>query len=328
VATELDAENEEEQFRPVHLKYLKGKIQENFEIFYKTESFGNIQFVKLVSADPENQDKAQKLIAEKEGTEDFFIRKEDIGKYFNQATSQLRDMMADPNIPLLEKTKKAYEVSKDLMQDFFVLNGSVATLKSTNGVVEVMGECLSDADANFHSIFTITAKNYYTYTHSVNVGLYCLAYGVKTGMNDEDIRDLGLGGMLHDVGKSRVDPKILNKNSGLTHEEFSQAKDHSAYGQEMLEAVNCFSTRIVEMAGLHHEKYDGTGYPKGLAGKDIPHFARICKVADVYDALTTHRSYKRAMTPYDALIVMGKKMKNEFDLDVLGNFIRFMGPNA
>jgi HD-GYP domain-containing protein (c-di-GMP phosphodiesterase class II) len=327
MATELDA-NDEEQFRPVHLKYLKGEIQENFEIFYKTESFGSTRFVKLVSADPQNQEKAQKLIEEKEGTEDFFIKKEDIGKYFNQATAQLRDMMADDNISLEEKTKKAYEISKDLMKDFFVLNGSLNTLKASEEVVGVMGECLSDADANFHSIFTITAKNYYTYTHSVNVGLYCLAYGVKTGMSENDIRDLGIGGMLHDVGKSKVDPKILNKNSGLTDEEFNHTKGHSAYGQEMLESVNCFPTRTIEMAGQHHEKYDGTGYPNGLAGKDISHFARICKVADVYDALTTHRSYKRAMTPYDALIVMGKKMKREFDLEILGNFIRFMGPET
>lgn len=328
MTTELDT-NDENLFRLVNLKYLKGEIQENLEIFYKTVSFGNTQFVKLVSADPENQEKAQQLIAEKEGTEDFFIKKEDIGKYFKQATAQLRDMMADTSIPLEEKTTKAYEISKDLMQDFFELNGSLKTLKSSSEeVVEVMGECLSDADANFHSVFTITVKNYYTYTHSVNVGLYCLAYGVKTGMSENDIRDLGIGGMLADVGKSRVDPKILNKNSGLTAEEFKHVKDHAAYGQEMLKTANCFSTNVIEMAGQHHENYDGSGYPNGLAGNDISHFAKICKVADVYGALTTHRSYKRALSPYDALIVMGKKMKREFDLEILENFIRFMGPEA
>ena len=321
-------ENDVTQFRPINLKYLKGEMKESIEIFYKAHSFGTTRFVKLVSADPQNQDKARKLIEEKEGTEEFFIRKDDMGKYFNQATAQLKEMMADPNISLNEKTKKTYEVSKDIMKDFFEVDASPKILKASKGVVDVMDECLSDADADFHAIFSITAKNYYTYTHSVNVGLYCLAYGVKAKMEESDIRDLGLGGMLCDIGKSKVDPNILNKKTKLTAEELAQVRCHSAYGQEILEDIGCFPTRIIQMAGQHHENYDGSGYPNGLVGEEIAHFARICKLADVYDALTTHRSYKRALTPFDALIVMGKEMKNEFDLKVLGNFIQFMGPDV
>lgn len=320
--------NDESLFRPVNLKYLKGDMRESFAIFYKTSSFGTTKFVKLVSADPENQDKARKLIEEKEGTEEFFVKKDDIGKYFNQATAQLKDMMADPDIPLSEKTKKTYDVSKDLMKDFFEVEASPKILKASAGVVNVMDECLSDADADFHSVFSITAKNYYTYTHSVNVGLYCLAYGVKIGMEENDIRDLGLGGMLCDIGKSRIDPEILNKQTRLTNEEFKHIKCHSTYGQEMLEEIGCFPTRIIQVAGQHHESYDGSGYPNGLAGEEIAYFARICKLADVYDALTTHKPYKRALAPFDALTVMGKEMKNEFDLEILGNFIQFMGPET
>lgn len=324
--TDLD-ENNEDNFRPVNLKYLKGEMNECFAIFYKTRSFGTTSFVKLVSADPQNQDKARKLIEEKEGTEEFFIKKDDIGKYFNQATAQLKGMMADPNISLSEKTKKTYEVSKDMMKDFFEVEASPKILKASEEVVGVMDECLTEADANFHDIFSITAKNYYTYTHSVNVGLYCLAYGVKTEMDENDIRDLGLGGMLSDVGKSKIDPDILNKKTKLTNEELKHIRTHSALGQEMLQDIGCFPTRIIQMAGQHHENYDGSGYPNGLAGEEIAHFARICKVADVYDALTTHKSYKRALAPFDALTVMGRDMKNEFDLEILGSFIQFMGPN-
>lgn len=323
--TKLD-DNDAAQFRPVNLKYLKGEMKENFDIFYKANSFGTTKFVKLVSADPQHQDKARKLIEEKEGTEEFFIKKDDMGKYFNQATAQLKDMMADPNISLSEKTKKTYEVSKDIMKNYFEVDASPKILKESKGVVEVMDECLSDADANFHSIFSITAKNYFTYTHSVNVGLYCLAYGVKAKMGDNDIRDLGLGGMLADIGKSKIDLNILNKKTNLTAEEIAQVRCHSAYGQEILEDMGCFPTRIIQMAGQHHENYDGSGYPNGLVGEEIAPFARICKLADVYDALTTHRSYKRALTPFDALNVMRKEMKNEFDLKIMGNFIQFMGP--
>lgn len=318
---------DEEQFRPINLKYLKGDFKERFEIYYKTEAFGNTQYVLLVSADPDHQDKARKLIEEKEGTEEFYIKEGDLSKYFSQATSGLRDMISDPDLSIEDKTKKIYDVSKEIMKDFFEFNASPKILKSSEEVVGIMDDCLSEADADFHAIFEVTANDYYTYTHSVNVGLYCLAYGVKTGMNSNDIRNLGLAGMLHDVGKSNIEPSILNKNGKLTAEEFNVIKGHSAKGQEMLKSIQCYPSCVVNVAGQHHEKFDGTGYPDGLAGEEIEHFARICKVTDVYDALTTRRSYKKALSPFDALVVMNKEMRNEFDLEILGKFIRFMGPD-
>jgi HD-GYP domain-containing protein (c-di-GMP phosphodiesterase class II) len=317
---------DEQLFRPINLKYLKGEFKERFEIYYKTEAFGAIQYVLFVSADPEHQDKARRLIEEKEGTEEFFIKEEDLSKYFGQATAGLREMISNPELPLEEKTKKIYDVSKEIMKDFFEFNASPKILQSSEQVVEIMDDCLSDADADFHAIFKVTSNDYYTYTHSVNVGLYCLAYGVKTGMSSNDIRNLGLAGMLHDVGKSSIDPNILNKNGKLTGEEFELIKGHSPKGQKMLEDMQCYPSCVIDVAGQHHEKYDGKGYPYGLAGEEIALFARICKVTDVYDALTTRRSYKKALTPFDALVLMRKQMDNEFDLEILGKFIRFMGP--
>jgi HD-GYP domain-containing protein (c-di-GMP phosphodiesterase class II) len=318
---------EDADFRPINTKFLECEFQESFDIFYKTEAFGTTKFVKFASADPKHQDKVRKMIEEKEGTEDFFIQAGDMMKYYSQATAHLREMIDDPDLSLKEKTLKIYDVSKDIMKDFFEFNASPKILKSSEEVVELMDECLSTADADFHSLFTITTKDYYTYTHSVNVGLYCLGYGVKTKMGSNDIRDLGLGGMLHDVGKTQIDATILNKNGKLTLEEFETIKAHAPFGKEILEGMKCHGTHVIDMADQHHEQYNGNGYPKGLVGDEISHFARICKVTDVYDALTTRRSYKKALAPFDALIVMGKEMKDEFDLEILGNFIKFMGPD-
>lgn len=314
-------------FRPINLKFLMGEIKESFDIFYKTEAFGSTKFVKFASANPQHQDKVRKLIEEKEGTEEFYIQADDLMKYYNQATVQLREMISDPDLSLKEKTQKIYDVSKEIMKDFFDFNASPKILESSEQVVEMMDECLSTADADFHALFTITSKDYYTYTHSVNVGLYCLGYGVKTNMGSDDIRDLGLGGMLHDVGKSHIDNAIINKNGKLTEEEFETVKSHSRLGQAMLTNMKCYGANVVLMAGQHHEKYSGNGYPGGLVGDEISYYARICKVADVYDALTTRRSYKKALAPFDALTVMGQQMKNEFDLEILGNFIKYMGPD-
>ena len=103
-------------------------------------------------------------------------------------------------------------------------------------------------------------------------------------------------------------------------------KTHSAHGHDMLEEMKCYPSCVLDVAGQHHERYDGKGYPNGLAGEEIAHFARICKVTDVYDALTTRRSYKKALSPFDALVIMRKEMESEFDLDILKQIHTLHGP--
>ena len=90
--------------------------------------------------------------------------------------------------------------------------------------------------------------------------------------------------------------------------------------------MKCYAQSVIDMANQHHEKYKGGGYPLGIVGEEISYFARICKVMDVYDALTTRRSYKKAMNPFDTLTLMKKQMAYEFDDKILDGFIRYMGP--
>jgi HD-GYP domain-containing protein (c-di-GMP phosphodiesterase class II) len=95
----------------------------------------------------------------------------------------------------------------------------------------------------------------------------------------------------------------------------------------MLAQMNCYGKNVIHMAGQHHEKWKGGGYPQKLEGDIISPFARICKIMDVYDALSTRRSYKKAMKPFDALILMRRKMADHFDPTLLDSFIRLMGPD-
>jgi len=320
-------DEQQELFRPIDLELLKVGGSEVFDLYYKTSAFGNTQFVKFASTHPSHQDKIRKLIESGDNHQEFHIREEDLGKYHGLATKALRTMITDPEIPFKEKTRKIYDVSKGIMKDFFDSNASEKILHSSEEVMDIMEECLSGNEAGFHSISMITNKDYYTYTHSVNVGLYCMSYGIKTKMGPNDVKDLGVGGMFHDLGKSKIDADLINKNGKLTDEEFETVKSHSFLGAELLEGMQCYGTNVIRMAGEHHEKFKGKGYPKGLVGEEISQFARICKVMDVYDALTTRRSYKKAMAPFEALTLMGKQMVDEFDRDILGTFVRYMGPD-
>ncbi len=323
--TALD--QEEEHFRLINIEHLGYDAPQSYDIFYKSSLYGTTRYVKFASNRPSHQEKVRRLIESGEIGESFYIREEDLVKYHQQATRTLRKLMTNPQMPLKEKTKKVYDVSKEVMKDFFEHNASEKILKSSDEVIEIMEQCLSVNEGGFHSIAMITNKDYYTYTHSVNVGLYCLAFGVKTKMSAKDTRELGLGGMWHDIGKSKIDANLINKNGKLTDEEFQVMKNHTSLGQDILESMKCYRTHVVDMAGQHHENFEGNGYPNGLVGEEISRFARICKVMDVYDALTTRRSYKKALKPYDAITLMKTKMGGEFDPEILQNFIRYLGPD-
>jgi hypothetical protein len=136
-------DEQQEQFCPIDLGFLNGNGVEVFDIFYKTVSFGNTQFVKFASSHPSHQDKVRRLIEEGESDQEFYIREEDLGKYHSQATKSLRSMISNPEIPFEEKTQKIYDVSKGIMKDFFASNASQKILHSSEEVMEIMEQCLS-----------------------------------------------------------------------------------------------------------------------------------------------------------------------------------------
>jgi len=322
----MDTATEEGKYREINIEFLAKGGDEGFNIFYKTESFGTEKFVMFASTERKHQEKILRLL--EEGTDqDFYIHEEDLFKYYKHATNALRAVVSNPNIPLKEKTEKIYEVSKGVMKEFFDNNSSEKILESSEEVMEMMEECMTTAEAGFHGIAAITSKDYYTYTHSVNVGLYCMTFGVKKQMSKNDTKQLSLGGMLHDVGKSKIDASLINKDGKLTDKEFEEMKAHAAEGGKILSGMNCFGGDVIRMAGEHHEKFKGGGYPLGKIGNDIHLFARICKIMDVYDALTTRRSYKKAMSAFDTLIIMKKQMAHDFDPGLLQEFIQLMGPD-
>jgi HD-GYP domain-containing protein (c-di-GMP phosphodiesterase class II) len=326
--TTAKTDNQEISYRPINLSMITGTGNKAFDIYYKTDAFGTIKYVKFASSSPEHLHKITKIVDEGETEEEFYISDDDLFIYYEEATQSLRKMVSDPNIPFEKKSKKIYNVSKDIMQEFFDNNASNKILHSSESVMEIMDECLSSSEVGFYGIAKITNKDYYTYTHSVNVGLYCMTYGIKSHMSPNDIKDLGLGGMLHDVGKSKIDAELLNKKGRLTGPEFQEIKKHTVYGEEILTSMQCYGNSVIGMASSHHEQYDGKGYPKGLAKDEIELNARICKVMDVYDALTTKRSYKKAMPPIEALFLMKKEMGPHFDPGIVENFILLMGPGS
>lgn len=140
----------------------------------------------------------------------------------------------------------------------------------------------------------------YTFLHSVDVCIYSIILGKKLGYGHEPLMTLGMGAILHDIGKCKVPLDILQKPDKLTDEEFHQMKMHTVYGCEIIKNSYRMGTKVANIAFQHHEKWDGSGYPMGISANAIDPLARIVALTDVYDALTSDRVYKKRELPHIA----------------------------
>jgi len=176
------------------------------------------------------------------------------------------------------------------------------------------------------NIIDIRAYDDYTYSHSLNVSVLSVVMGTALGLNKKQLYDLAMGSLLHDTGKMFINKDILNKPSRLTPEEFEEIKLHSERGYHYL----CEQMEIPEAARLvalqHHEQYSGNGYPAGLENNRIHLYGRICCVADVYDALTSDRPYRKSMLPSDAIEYIMSGYGTLFDPKVVDALTKKIAP--
>ncbi|MFP4517060.1 MAG: HD-GYP domain-containing protein [Desulfovibrionales bacterium] len=165
----------------------------------------------------------------------------------------------------------------------------------------------------------------YTYTHSVNVAVLAVIFGNFLGLSKEQLRVLGVAGLLHDVGKERVPQRILNKPGRLTLKEFKIIQKHSLEGYAIIKDQKGIHPQILRCIVEHHERYDGLGYPEGLRGDDIDEFSTIVSAVDIYDALTSDRSYKEAIVMHNAMKILFAMRDKELPGEQVERFIKCVG---
>ena len=174
----------------------------------------------------------------------------------------------------------------------------------------------------FHIISDIYTFDNYVFNHSLNVALYSLAIGLELKLKPDVLKTLGLGSILHDVGKMAVPEEILFKPGKLLEEEFKIIKRHSEEGFHILRQVHNLSLLVAHCAYQHHERLDGSGYPRGLKNNEILYMAKIIAVADVFDAVTSNRVYRDAMLPSEALELLYAGAGTKFDMEIVDAFKR------
>ncbi len=171
----------------------------------------------------------------------------------------------------------------------------------------------------------IKNSDHYTAEHSLRVAMLAIALGRELGMPEYQLEQIGVCGMLHDVGKLKVPDEILNKPGSLTAEELQIMRSHAIEGRRLLMSNAQITPATVDVAYSHHERLDGRGYPRGLNAEKIPYFAKIIAVVDAYDAINSDRVYSKGKSNLESLRILHDSAKSHFDEVIVGNFIRMMG---
>ncbi len=252
----------------------------------------------------------------------LYIANEDKVKYLKYVKKNLKNLFDNKAISIEEKTKYYYDTSKVLISQIFDgtdtedLSDNVKTL--SNSALNI----LNSSGYNLKNILSIMDFEYSTYTHSINVLMLSSSFFKTLGIMKDKAESFARGALLHDIGKSKVDKKILLKPGKLDQFEWEIIRKHPEYGVEIMQKYgNEIDSVGFNIIRHHHEKFNGEGYPDKLKGNDIPVEAQIVSICDVFDALTSQRCYKTAIGSYPAFEIMLKEMSPSFNNDLLIKFL-------
>lgn len=194
---------------------------------------------------------------------------------------------------------------------------------ATNNIASNLMNAINSTDAIAVDISALKTSDEYTFKHSVDVATMSMILAKQQGLSQKQIYEIGVAGLLHDIGKTKISLDILNKPARLTDEEFAVMKQHPVFGYRMIKDRDEFSNEICMAVLQHHEKMNSKGYPVGFPSDKITQYARILTIADIYDALVTKRPYKSAFSQREA-VEMIMSMTGELDLTAMKSFLESM----
>lgn len=319
VSTILD--EQEKNYIRIKLSWLELKRSYDFNLFTRVSGKHMLFCRKSLTLTPE-------MLKKLSNRDAAWVEKEDESQFREYMEEHLEEIVLDETRSMKERSEAVYATTTALMDDLLESPNAPNILR-VQGSIQSQMRLVHKNPGALHSMMSLTSHDYYTYTHSVNVSVYLTALAKRMELSRRETTEVALGGMLHDLGKAKVALEIINFPGKLDEKQFEEIKKHPRLGVELLKAldpeqkmvpVDCY--HAIEQ---HHEKFCGKGYPSGdLKGKDIHLYGRMTKVTDVFDAISTRRSYKNAMSAFETLNIMKTVMLKEFDPEILEHFIHVM----
>ncbi len=231
------------------------------------------------------------------------------------------DLIIESNINQKLESESISQI-KDVYQKFHNTMGKIdnTTVKQISNVVNnLISEILSKESLS-NNIIEFKSYDNYTYQHCLNVAVLSISTGISLGFSEFELHEIGMCGLMHDIGKMLIPLSIINKPGKLTEEEFNIMKSHPVNSASQLQYL--VSSDVLRGIESHHEKMDGTGYPYGRKGDNIHRYAKILSVCDVYDALTSTRSYRKSCFPSEVIEYIMGCADTHFDYEVLCKFLK------
>lgn len=241
----------------------------------------------------------------------------DIHQYFEEEITQN-----------FKEFKERYQVHHQLTEKKLneVLDGEPINEDDLVEVSTVLIDSLRTKSELFNYLYYLKEEDDYTYTHCLNVSVLANVFARWLKLSEEDIHNITLAGLLHDLGKLKIDPSIINKPGKLTEEEFATIKKHSSFGYDSIKGQKV-NDDVKNGVLFHHEKLDGSGYPLGIKGAQIPLYARIISIVDIYDAMTSKRSYHDKFSPFKVIRMFEQECYGLLDTKLLFIFLENIAHN-
>lgn len=249
---------------------------------------------------------------EKKAPEQFYILAAERANY----QKFVRDGLLSNELDTKQKATILRESTMVLVEELFERPDIETALRDARGVVEDFVAFMDSDAAAMVNLIGLSSHDFYTYNHSLDVSIYSLGLGQIVGFRGHDLKELGLGGLFHDIGKRYIPLEIICKNGPLSDDEWLMMQKHPQFGLQIL-SEHRSTENIIACAFEHHESLQGNGYPQKLTAEEIHPMARVVSVADTYDALTTKRSYNDPMRPTDAIELMAGKLNGRYDPEVM-----------
>lgn len=283
--------------------YLPGDVGDEMQLYRSPD-------VPLTEADLKN------LISR--GHTRLFVRADEHADYQQYLRDSLQTILVDESLPVPHQFGALDGVARDVLAHSFAAGKTDQTVDTSRDLAQKTVELICRKDVTETDLMGIMRHDYYTFTHSANVSYYCVMLANALQICDSDgLVDIAAAALLHDVGKLEIPDTILCKPGRLSDAEFAAIRRHPTTGFRMLCHRKDLSYAQMMMVYQHHERLDGKGYPVGVIAEEIHDWARVCTVADVFEALTSNRPYRAGMSRERAFEIMDRDRGLAFDEDIL-----------
>ena len=303
---------------PVYLRTLRVNTIQSFNIFTKVAD----NFVLYHSGGNNFTEEVLRTLIEN-NVEIVYVATSDTEAYNRYLAANLPELLTDPNLNMHQKAQVAFISINTIGNSLFDKPEAESLGLFKAAVSKTTDFILKENDA-IHKMISMTSRDQRLTTHSVNVGIFAtgLASLLFRDQSGHNMQKISNGFFLHDIGKCMIPKEIFSKKGTLTHGEWLSVKQHPVDGYKILNKYDAIDDESRVIVMQHHERFDGKGYPMGLRGDEIHLYSQICRIADIFDALTSDRPHKsKRSSSYNALVTMKDEMAKELNQEFFHKFI-------